>query len=57
MSGQFIVPRPEMMNRIHIKRGEVFSRQKIIDSEKEITKLLGERGYMFATISLRPAGE
>jgi len=54
ISGQYVVSRAEVMNHIHLKRGEIFSRQKIIDSEKEITKLLGDKGYMYASISLRP---
>lgn len=49
-----LYPREEYMKLITLQPGEVFSRQKIIDSEKTLTKFLGEKGYMFATISLKP---
>jgi len=54
LSGNLILPRDELIKHVNIKPGEVFSRQKIMDSEKEITKLLGDKGYIFASISLRP---
>lgn len=52
--GQLVIPRAEILGRVPIKQGDVFSRQKIIDAEKAMTKLLGSKGYMFATISVRP---
>lgn len=54
LAGKFVVPREEMVKHIKIKSGETFSRQRVIDSEKAISKLLGEKGYMFATIDLLP---
>jgi outer membrane protein insertion porin family len=54
LSGHLILPREEIIKHIHIKPGDVFSRQKIMDSEKEITKQLGDKGYIFSSISLRP---
>lgn len=55
VSGKLIVPRSEYAKVIQLKKGETFSRQKIIDTEKAISKLLGEQGYMFATVAVKPA--
>jgi outer membrane protein insertion porin family len=49
-----VVSKEEVLKQISIKPGDVFSRQKIIDSEKAITRLLGNKGYLFAAVSLRP---
>jgi len=54
VGGKLIVPRSEYAKAIEIKPGDTFSRQKIIDSEKNIGKLLGNKGYMFATVAVRP---
>lgn len=54
LEGNLIFAKEEYISRMHLRPGEVFSRQKIIDSEKEINKFLGEKGYLFATINLRP---
>ncbi|EKD70022.1 MAG: hypothetical protein ACD_46C00671G0010 [uncultured bacterium] len=52
--GKIILPKKEIEDHINIQSGETFNRQKIIDAEKEINKLYGEKGYIFAMISLRP---
>ncbi|TAK79228.1 MAG: outer membrane protein assembly factor BamA [Gammaproteobacteria bacterium] len=54
LQGQLIVPREELAKLINIKPGETFSRQKVLDAEKAITDRLGDEGYLFAKISLRP---
>jgi outer membrane protein insertion porin family len=54
LTGDLILSREDLLKQINIKRGDVFSRQKVLEAEKAITKLLGDKGYMFATISLRP---
>jgi outer membrane protein insertion porin family len=54
LSGNLILPRDVIEKNILIKRGDIFSRQKVMDSEKAINKLLGDKGYMYAVISLRP---
>lgn len=45
---------PDVYNKIHIKPGDTFSRQKVIDAEKAITKIYGDQGYMYTTISIHP---
>lgn len=54
VSGTPVLPQEEILRQIPIKPGDVFSRQRVIDAEKAITRQLGNKGYMFATISLRP---
>lgn len=54
VEGKMVVPREELIKLIPIKPGETFSRKKVIDAEKAITNRLGDQGYMFASISLRP---
>ena len=54
IKGDLYFPRKVYDKNINIKPGETFSRQKIMDAEKAINKMFGEKGYIFATISLRP---
>lgn len=54
LEGDFPIPRIELLNLITLKNGERFSRQKVVDIEKEMSTLLGGKGYMFSTISLLP---
>lgn len=52
--GDYIVSKSELQKLTHIEPGEVFSKQKLMDANKAITNYLGDRGYMFATVNLRP---
>lgn len=54
LTGNLLFPREEYEKLIQFKAGDTFNRQKVLDSEKAISKYLGEKGYMFANISLRP---
>lgn len=45
---------PDVYNKIHIKPGDIFSRQKVLDAEKAMTKIYGDQGYMFTAISIHP---
>lgn len=54
LAGNLILPRNKIEQEISVKPGETFSRQKVIDSQKAITKLLGDEGYLFATVSILP---
>lgn len=54
LNGSLILPQEELVQQVKIKPGEVFSRQKVLDSEKAITNVYGEKGYMFSTINLHP---
>lgn len=52
--GNLICPRDELLRLITLCPGEVFSRQKLLDVEKEITNRLGDKGYLFAQVTLEP---
>ncbi len=54
IEGKLLLDRAEVEKRVLVKPGELFSRQKIMDSEKALTKYFGENGYMFANVSIRP---
>ncbi len=53
-SGELKIPEAEMRSLLLFKPGEVFSRQKIVDSIKAITDRLGNDGYSFANINPVP---
>lgn len=55
LRGDLILPREQLTKYIHIKAGDIFSRQKVVDAQKAISEEYGSKGYMFSTITLRPA--
>lgn len=54
IAGDIILPREDIMQRISVKPGETFSRQKVLDSQKGVSQAYGNKGYMFANVSVRP---
>lgn len=54
ITGKSVVPREELIKRIDIKPGDVFSRKKVIESEKNINEYLGNKGYIYTRINLVP---
>lgn len=54
VAGDLILPRDEIMKKMKIKAGDIFSRQKVLDTEKAITDALGEKGYISAEVSIKP---
>ncbi|HEY8067359.1 MAG TPA: outer membrane protein assembly factor BamA, partial [Burkholderiales bacterium] len=54
LDGQMLVPRAELEKLIRVKPGEVFSRQRLTESNKAITDRLGNDGYAFANASAVP---
>jgi outer membrane protein insertion porin family len=54
LTGDFVVPKPELEKLIRFKAGETFSRRKVVDSEKAISDALGNKGYVYATVALNP---
>lgn len=54
LSGQLYYPRATLMKHINIQPGELFSRQKVLDAEKAITRLYGDDGYIFTNVSIHP---
>jgi outer membrane protein insertion porin family len=53
-SGELKIPESEMRSLLLFKTGETFSRQKVVDSVKQITDRLGNDGYSFANINPVP---
>ncbi len=49
-----ILPHAEMRKLIPIQAGEVFSRNKLTESQKNISDRLGDDGYAFANVSAVP---
>ena len=49
--GHTVFEEPELRDRISIKPGEIFQRQKIRDEVTRLTDLYGSRGYAFADVS------
>jgi outer membrane protein insertion porin family len=53
-SGDLKITEDEMRSLLLFKSGETFSRQKVVDSVKQITDRLGNDGYSFANINPVP---
>jgi outer membrane protein insertion porin family len=54
LSGELIVPEKELRALLRIQPGDLFSREKIIDSVKRVTDRLGNDGYSFANVNPVP---
>ncbi len=52
--GDLKITEAEMRSLLLMKPGEIFSRQKVVDSVKQITDRLGNDGYSFANINPVP---
>jgi outer membrane protein insertion porin family len=54
IGGQTLVPKAELEKLLRIGPGDVFSRQKLIESQKAIADRLGNDGYAFANANAMP---
>jgi outer membrane protein insertion porin family len=54
LSGNLIVPEEELRRLLLAKSGEVFSREKVVESTKRISDRLGNDGYSFANVNPVP---
>ena len=54
LEGNFIVLKADLEKCISFEVGDIFSRQKVLDSAKAIKALLGDKGYAFANINPVP---
>ena len=54
VSGNLIVPRPQVEKLVQLKPGDVFSREKLTASTKAIADRLGNEGYAFANANAIP---
>jgi outer membrane protein insertion porin family len=54
IAGDLVVPAAELEKLIRIKSGDVFSREKLQASAKDISDRLGAEGYAFANVNAVP---
>ncbi|MEO8536115.1 MAG: outer membrane protein assembly factor BamA [Betaproteobacteria bacterium] len=54
VAGDLVVPADEIERLIRIKQGEVFSREKLQASAKDVSDRLGAEGYAFANVNAVP---
>src|SRR5213079_1592177 len=53
-SGDLIVKEPELRALTTVQPGDIFSREKIVETTKRITDRLGNEGYSFANVNPVP---
>ena len=53
-AGDLLLPEAELRKAVKIKPGEVFSREKLNESTKEISDRLAAQGYAFANVNAAP---
>jgi outer membrane protein insertion porin family len=53
-AGDTIVPEADLFRLLQYKKGDVFNRQRVIDSNKAISDRLGNDGYSFANVNPVP---
>jgi len=54
IAGDLVVPADELQRLIRIKPGDVFSREKLQASAKDMSDRLGAEGYAFANVNAAP---
>jgi outer membrane protein insertion porin family len=54
IEGDTILPRDQLLKKVNIQPGSVFSRQAAVDGEKAINTALGNEGYVFTVVNLQP---
>ena len=54
LAGDLVAPEDELRKLVTIKPGDVFSREKLNDTQKAISDRLGKEGYAFANVNAAP---
>ncbi|WP_417581785.1 outer membrane protein assembly factor BamA [Nitrincola sp.] len=54
MVGNLVVGEDELVSKMSLGEGDVFSRREMTDSQERLERLLGDEGYMFANVSPIP---
>ena len=54
MGGELLLPEAELVRLVRLKKGEVFSRERLTESAKLIGDRLGVEGYAFANVNAIP---
>ncbi|MFZ9034990.1 MAG: outer membrane protein assembly factor BamA [Francisellaceae bacterium] len=55
LEGQFVVPKSQLQALIHFQKGDLFSRQSVMDTARAMTEKLGDNGYAFAMVNPVPS--
>lgn len=55
VSGSLVISEEELKDKILLEQGQVFSRKAMTNAQESMTRLLGDKGYMFANISPVPS--
>jgi outer membrane protein insertion porin family len=54
LAGDFMISEEELSKLVVVKPGDVFSREKLNESNKAISERLGKEGYAFANVNAAP---
>lgn len=54
LAGDLIAPEAELRKLVTIKPGEIFSREKLNETQKAVSDRLGREGYAFANVNSAP---
>ncbi|HEV8259598.1 MAG TPA: outer membrane protein assembly factor BamA, partial [Burkholderiales bacterium] len=54
LAGDLIAPEPELRKLVKLRKGDVFSRERLTETTKLISDRLGNEGYAFASINPVP---
>ena len=54
LAGELTLPEDELRKLVRIKPGEVFSRQKLTETTKQISEKLGNEGFAFSNVNAAP---
>jgi outer membrane protein insertion porin family len=54
LAGELLLSEEELRKLVAIRPGEVFSREKLTETTKQITERLGNEGYAFANVNAAP---
>lgn len=54
LAGELLLPEEELRKLVTIRPGEVFSREKLTETTKQITERMGNEGYAFANVNAAP---
>lgn len=55
VSGDLVVAEEDLKSAIKLEQGQTFSRKAMTDAQDTMTRMLGDKGYMFANISPVPS--
>lgn len=55
VSGDLVVAEEDLKGAVAVKAGDIFSRKAMIDAQSAMSKMLGDKGYMFANINPVPS--